>query len=78
ALTGFIMAEHLRGELGQDVLLFIDIIFRFTQAVCEVSALLVRMPSAVVSRPPLATEMVQLQERFTSTNNGSIPSIQAV
>ncbi|WP_404810261.1 F0F1 ATP synthase subunit beta [Metamycoplasma subdolum] len=72
------MAEYFRDELGQDVLLFIDNIFRFTQAGSEVSALLGRMPSAVGYQPTLATEMGQLQERITSTNKGSITSVQAV
>ncbi|UOQ50256.1 F0F1 ATP synthase subunit beta [Gracilibacillus caseinilyticus] len=78
ALTGLTMAEHFRDEQGQDVLLFIDNIFRFTQAGSEVSALLGRMPSAVGYQPTLATEMGQLQERITSTNKGSVTSIQAV
>src|SRR5690625_771465 len=78
ALTGLTMAEYFRDEEGQDVLLFIDNIFRFTQAGSEVSALLGRMPSAVGYQPTLATEMGQLQERITSTNKGSITSIQAV
>lgn len=78
ALTGLTMAEFFRDEQGQDVLLFIDNIFRFTQAGSEVSALLGRMPSAVGYQPTLATEMGQLQERITSTNKGSITSIQAV
>ncbi|PKR77754.1 F0F1 ATP synthase subunit beta [Halalkalibacillus sediminis] len=78
ALTGLTMAEHFRDEQGQDVLLFIDNIFRFTQAGQEVSALLGRMPSAVGYQPTLATEMGQLQERITSTDKGSITSIQAV
>lgn len=78
ALTGLTMAEHFRDEMGQDVLLFIDNIFRFTQAGSEVSALLGRMPSAVGYQPTLATEMGQLQERITSTKQGSITSIQAV
>src|SRR5699024_6086020 len=72
------MAEHFRDEQGQDVLLFIDNIFRFTQAGSEVSALLGRMPSAVGYQPTLATEMGQLQERITSTNKGSVTSIQAI
>ena len=72
------MAEYFRDEQGQDVLLFIDNIFRFTQAGSEVSALLGRMPSAVGYQPTLATEMGQLQERITSTNKGSVTSIQAV
>ena len=78
ALTGLTMAEYFRDEQGQDVLLFIDNIFRFTQGGLEVSALLGRMPSAVGYQPTLATEMGQLQERITSTNKGSITSIQAV
>ncbi|GMB09425.1 ATP synthase F1 subcomplex beta subunit [Thermolongibacillus altinsuensis] len=78
ALTGLTMAEYFRDEQGQDVLLFIDNIFRFTQAGSEVSALLGRMPSAVGYQPTLATEMGQLQERITSTANGSITSIQAI
>ncbi|MGM9988847.1 MAG: F0F1 ATP synthase subunit beta [Bacillaceae bacterium] len=78
ALTGLTMAEYFRDEEGQDVLLFIDNIFRFTQAGSEVSALLGRMPSAVGYQPTLATEMGQLQERITSTSKGSITSIQAI
>ncbi len=78
ALTGLTMAEHFRDESKQDVLLFIDNIFRFIQAGSEVSALLGRMPSAVGYQPTLATEMGRLQERITSTKNGSITSIQAV
>lgn len=78
ALTGLTMAEYFRDEQGQDVLLFIDNIFRFTQAGSEVSALLGRMPSAVGYQPTLATEMGQLQERITSTKKGSITSVQAV
>ncbi|MBB6453963.1 F-type H+-transporting ATPase subunit beta [Salirhabdus euzebyi] len=78
ALTGLTMAEYFRDEQGQDVLLFIDNIFRFTQAGSEVSALLGRMPSAVGYQPTLATDMGQLQERITSTDKGSITSIQAV
>ncbi|CAD2073640.1 F0F1 ATP synthase subunit beta [Jeotgalicoccus meleagridis] len=78
ALSGLTMAEYFRDEAGQDVLLFIDNIFRFTQAGSEVSALLGRMPSAVGYQPTLATEMGQLQERITSTNVGSVTSIQAV
>ncbi len=78
ALTGLTMAEHFRDEEHQDVLLFIDNIFRFTQAGSEVSALLGRMPSAVGYQPTLATEMGKLQERITSTKEGSITSIQAV
>ena len=78
ALTGLTMAEHFRDKQGQDVLFFIDNIFRFTQAGSEVSALLGRMPSAVGYQPTLATEMGQLQERITSTNVGSVTSIQAI
>lgn len=78
ALTGLTMAEYFRDQAGQDVLLFIDNIFRFTQAGSEVSALLGRMPSAVGYQPTLATEMGQLQERITSTKKGSITSVQAV
>ena len=78
ALTGLTMAEYFRDREGQDVLLFIDNIFRFTQAGSEVSALLGRMPSAVGYQPTLATEMGVLQERITSTKKGSITSIQAV
>lgn len=78
ALTGLTMAENFRDEEHQDVLLFIDNIFRFTQAGSEVSALLGRVPSAVGYQPTLATEMGKLQERITSTKNGSITSIQAV
>ncbi len=78
ALTGLTMAEYFRDVEGQDVLLFIDNIFRFTQAGSEVSALLGRMPSAVGYQPTLATEMGQLQERITSTKKGSITSVQAV
>ncbi|MCF6465054.1 F0F1 ATP synthase subunit beta [Clostridium sp. Cult2] len=77
-LSGLTMAEYFRDEEGQDVLLFIDNIFRFTQAGSEVSALLGRMPSAVGYQPTLATEMGQLQERITSTKKGSITSVQAV
>ncbi|MEG0894271.1 MAG: F0F1 ATP synthase subunit beta [Oscillospiraceae bacterium] len=77
-LSGLTMAEYFRDEMGQDVLLFIDNIFRFTQAGSEVSALLGRMPSAVGYQPTLATEMGALQERITSTNKGSITSVQAV
>jgi F-type H+-transporting ATPase subunit beta len=72
------MAEYFRDSLGQDVLLFIDNIFRFVQAGSEVSALLGRMPSAVGYQPTLATEMGQLQERITSTSKGSVTSIQAI
>lgn len=78
ALSGLTMAEYFRDEESQDVLLFIDNIFRFTQAGSEVSALLGRMPSAVGYQPTLATEMGQLQERISSTNKGSVTSIQAV
>jgi len=78
ALTGLTMAEYFRDQEGQDVLLFIDNIFRFTQAGSEVSALLGRMPSAVGYQPTLATEMGALQERITSTSKGSITSVQAV
>lgn len=78
ALTGLTMAEHFRDAEHKDVLLFIDNIFRFTQAGSEVSALLGRMPSAVGYQPTLATEMGKLQERITSTKDGSITSIQAV
>ena len=77
-LSGLTMAEYFRDEEGQDVLLFIDNIFRFTQAGSEVSALLGRMPSAVGYQPTLATEMGALQERITSTRKGSITSVQAV
>jgi F-type H+/Na+-transporting ATPase subunit beta len=77
-LSGLTMAEYFRDQLGQDVLLFIDNIFRFVQAGSEVSALLGRMPSAVGYQPTLATEMGQLQERITSTAKGSITSIQAI
>jgi F-type H+-transporting ATPase subunit beta len=78
ALTGLTMAEYFRDEQGQDVLFFMDNIFRFTQAGSEVSALLGRMPSAVGYQPTLATEMGRLQERITSTNKGSVTSIQAI
>jgi len=78
ALSGLTMAEYFRDEEGRDVLLFVDNIFRFTQAGSEVSALLGRMPSAVGYQPTLATEMGQLQERITSTNKGSVTSIQAI
>ncbi|MGO3007476.1 MAG: F0F1 ATP synthase subunit beta, partial [Lactococcus cremoris] len=78
ALTGLTIAEYFRDVQGQDVLLFIDNIFRFTQAGSEVSALLGRMPSAVGYQPTLATEMGQLQERITSTKKGSVTSIQAI
>ena len=78
ALSGLTMAEYFRDKEGQDVLLFIDNIFRFTQAGSEVSALLGRMPSAVGYQPTLANEMGALQERITSTKKGSITSVQAV
>jgi F-type H+-transporting ATPase subunit beta len=77
-LAGLALAEYFRDEKNQDVLLFIDNIFRFTQAGSEVSALLGRIPSAVGYQPTLATEMGELQERITSTNKGSITSMQAV
>src|SRR6266566_4468302 len=77
-LTGLTVAEYFRDVEGQDVLVFIDNIFRFTQAGSEVSALLGRMPSAVGYQPTLATEMGDLQERITSTRNGSITSVQAI
>jgi F-type H+-transporting ATPase subunit beta len=77
-LTGLTMAEYFRDERGQDMLLFIDNIFRFVQAGSEVSALLGRMPSAVGYQPTLATDMGELQERITSTTKGSITSVQAV
>ena len=77
-LSGLTIAENFRDESGQDVLLFIDNIFRFTQAGSEVSALLGRMPSAVGYQPTLATEMGTLQERITSTRNGSVTSVQAI
>jgi len=78
ALSGLSMAEYFRDEKNQDVLFFVDNIFRFTQAGSEVSTLLGRMPSAVGYQPTLASEMGELQERITSTNKGSITSIQAV
>ncbi len=78
ALSGLTMAEYLRDEGGRDVLLFVDNIFRFTQAGSEVSALLGRMPSAVGYQPTLATEMGELQERITSTDHGSVTSVQAI
>ena len=78
ALSGLTMAEYFRDEQGQDVLLFIDNIFRFVQAGSEVSALLGRMPSAVGYQPTLATEMGALQERITSTKKGSVTSVQAI
>jgi F-type H+-transporting ATPase subunit beta len=77
-LTGLTAAEYFRDEEGKDVLLFIDNIFRFTQAGSEVSALLGRMPSAVGYQPTLGTEMGQLQERITSTKKGSVTSVQAI
>lgn len=76
--TGLTMAEYFRDQMSKDVLLFIDNIFRFVQAGSEVSALLGRMPSAVGYQPTLATELGQIQERITSTKNGSITSVQAV
>ncbi len=78
ALSGLTVAEYFRDEEGQDVLLFIDNIFRFTQAGSEVSALLGRMPSAVGYQPNLASEMGEMQERITSTKKGSITSVQAI
>jgi F-type H+-transporting ATPase subunit beta len=78
ALSGLTMAEYLRDEGGRDVLLFIDNIFRFSQAGSEVSALLGRMPSAVGYQPTLASEMGALQERITSTDRGSVTSVQAI
>jgi F-type H+-transporting ATPase subunit beta len=78
ALSGLTMAEHFRDQENKDVLFFVDNIFRFTQAGSEVSALLGRIPSAVGYQPTLATEMGNLQERITSTNNGSVTSVQAV
>ncbi|NTU53050.1 MAG: F0F1 ATP synthase subunit beta [Chlorobiaceae bacterium] len=78
ALTGLSIAEYFRDEEGRDVLLFIDNIFRFTQAGSEVSALLGRMPSAVGYQPTLSTEMGELQDRITSTKNGSVTSVQAI
>src|SRR3989442_7872909 len=77
-LSGLTVGEYFRDEEGQDVLLFIDHIFRFTQAGSEVSALLGRMPSAVGYQPTLGTEMGELQERITSTKKGSITSVQAI
>ncbi|MGH7197496.1 MAG: F0F1 ATP synthase subunit beta, partial [Candidatus Omnitrophota bacterium] len=77
-LSALTMAEYFRDEMGQDVLLFIDNIFRFTQAGSEVSALLGRMPSAVGYQPTLTTEMGELQERIASTKKGSITSVQAI
>jgi F-type H+-transporting ATPase subunit beta len=78
ALTALTQAEYFRDKAGQDVLLFIDNIFRFTQAGSEVSALLGRMPSAVGYQPTLSTEMGELQERITSTKKGSVTSVQAI
>ena len=78
ALSALTIAEYFRDEEGRDVLLFVDNIFRFTQAGSEVSALLGRIPSAVGYQPTLATEMGELQERITSTNKGSITSVQAI
>src|SRR3569623_2536896 len=78
ALAGLTQAEYFRDQEGQDVLFFVDIIFRFTQAGAEVSALLGRIPSAVGYQPTLATDMGNLQERITSTNKGSITSVQAI
>jgi F-type H+-transporting ATPase subunit beta len=78
ALTALTQAEYFRDKEGQDVLLFIDNIFRFTQAGSEVSALLGRMPSAVGYQPTLSTEMGELQERITSTKKGSVTSVQAI
>merc|ERR1712118_164872 len=77
-LTGLTVAEHFRDDEGQDVLLFVDNIFRFTQANLEVSALLGRIPSAVGYQPTLATDLGGLQERITSTTKGSITSVQAI
>ena len=78
ALTGLSLAEQFRDDSGSDVLFFVDNIFRFTQAGSEVSALLGRIPSAVGYQPTLATDMGQMQERISSTKNGSITSVQAV
>src|SRR5210317_1649815 len=78
ALTGLTLAEYFRDKGGQDVLFFVDNVFRFTQAGSEVSALLGRIPSAVGYQPTLATDMGDLQERITSTKNGSITSVQAI
>jgi F-type H+-transporting ATPase subunit beta len=77
-LTGLTVAEYFRDEMGQDVLLFVDNVFRFTQACSEVSALLGRMPSAVGYQPTLATDLGALQERITTTKKGSITSVQAI
>jgi F-type H+-transporting ATPase subunit beta len=78
ALSGLTMAEYLRDEMHQDVLLFIDNIFRYVQAGNEVSAMLGRMPSAVGYQPTLATELGEMQERIASTSKGSITSVQAI
>src|SRR6476646_4903489 len=78
ALTALTMAEYFRDQTGADVLLFVDNIFRFTQAGSEVSALLGRMPSAVGYQPTLGTEMGELQERITSTTKGAVTSVQAI
>jgi F-type H+-transporting ATPase subunit beta len=78
ALTGLTVAEYFRDQEGQDVLLFIDNIFRFTQAGSEVSALLGRIPSAVGYQPTLATDMGSMQERITTTKKGSITSVQVI
>src|SRR5207244_11733184 len=78
ALTGLTVAEYFRDDEGKDVLLFVDNIFRFTQAGSEVSALLGRMPSAVGYQPTLQTVMGELQERITSTERGSVTSVQAI
>src|SRR5204863_2403477 len=78
ALTGLTTAEYFRDDEGQDVLLFVDNIFRFTQAGSEVSALLGRMPSALRYQPTVASELGELQERITSTKKGSITSVQAI
>ena len=78
ALSGLTVAEYFRDQEGQDVLFFVDNIFRFTQAGSEVSALLGRIPSAVGYQPTLATDMGNLQERITTTNKGSITSVQAI
>merc|ERR1719149_480428 len=77
-LTGLTVAEYFRDEEGQDVLLFVDNLFRYTQACSEVSALLGRIPSAVGYQPTLATDLGALQERITTTNKGSITSVQAI
>ena len=78
ALSALTMAEYFRDEEGKNILLFIDNIFRFSQAGAEVSTLLGRMPSAVGYQPTLASEMAELQERITSTKKGSITSVQAI